>query len=71
MSVRLVDKKSEIIKINDWRDPLYLDNLLTDKELVEGFAIIPKKTTSITLELEIKPGTNIKILQETLNKIIK
>ena len=32
MSVRLVDKKSEIIKINDWRDPLYLNNLLTDKE---------------------------------------
>ena len=32
MSVRLVDKKSEIKKINDWRDPLYLNNLLTDKE---------------------------------------
>ncbi len=32
MSVRLVKNKEEIKKINDWRDPLYLNNLLTDKE---------------------------------------
>ena len=32
MSVRLVDNKDTIKKINDWRDPLYLNNLLTDKE---------------------------------------
>jgi hypothetical protein len=65
--------KANIPKNDNASERLVCDtiNLLTDKELVEGFAIIPKKTTSITLELEIKPGTNIKILQETLNKIIK
>ena len=32
MSVRLVDNKDILKKVNDWRDPLYLNNLLTDKE---------------------------------------
>ena len=32
MSVRLVDNKDTLKKVNDWRDPLYLNNLLTDKE---------------------------------------
>ena len=32
MSVRLVDNKDTVKKVNDWRDPLYLNNLLTDKE---------------------------------------
>ena len=32
MSVRLVDNKDTLKKVNDWRDPLYLKNLLTDKE---------------------------------------
>ena len=34
MSVRLVDNKDTLKKVNDWRDPLYLNNLLTDKEIL-------------------------------------
>ena len=32
MSIRLVKKTEIFDKINDWKDPLYLNNLLTDEE---------------------------------------
>ena len=32
MSIRLVKKTDVFKSINDWKDPLYLNNLLTEKE---------------------------------------
>ena len=55
MSVRLVKNKDTLKQINDWRDPLYLNNLLS-KQNIHNAEVICNHSVNIN-EAESFPAT--------------